>query len=327
MTFALPRRAVLAATCALLAITAGAAAAADPYPNKQITLVIPFAAGGTTDIIGREVAQKLSDALHQPVIVDNRPGAGGTLAAGYVAKAAPDGYTVFLSTIAHSIAPAIYKNLTYDFQKDLDPIGLVALTPNVVIVNPSVPARSVAELVTYIKAHPGTVTYGSAGIGSTEHLSGELFSAMIGVPMTHVPYKGGAPMMSDLIAGQIQMAIETSPSASPHIKSGRVIALAVTTAKRSAAYPNVPTLEEAGVKGYDVTTWFALMAPHGTPAPVMQRLNAELSKLLKDPATVKQFADQGMFPGDLSGPPLAAFIQSETVKWGGVAKASHISAE
>ena len=240
MTFFLPRRAVLAAACAALTLAAGAAAAADPYPNKQITLVIPFAAGGTTDIIGREVAQKLSDALHQPVIVDNRPGAGGTLAAGYVAKAAPDGYTVFLSTIAHSIAPAIYKNLTYDFQKDLDPISLVALTPNVVIVNPSVPARSVAELVTYIKAHPGTVTYGSAGIGSTEHLSGELFSAMIGVPMTHVPYKGGAPMMSDLIAGQIQMAIETSPSAAQSVRAGRVRALAVTTAKPSPAFTALP---------------------------------------------------------------------------------------
>ena len=315
------------AAALLLAVGASPAWAADPYPNHAVTLVIPFAAGGTTDIIGRQVAQKLSDALHQPVVVDNRPGAGGTLAAGYVAKAAPDGYTLLLSTIAHSIAPAIYKNLSYDFQKDLDGISLVALTPNVLIVNPSVPVKDVAELIAYIKAHPGQVNYGSAGIGSTEHLSGELFASMIGAPMTHVPYKGGAPMMTDLMAGQIQMAIETSPSAEPHVKSGRVKALAVTTAKRSAAYPGVPTLSEAGVKGYEVTTWFALMAPHGTPAPVEQRLTAEVSKVLKDPATVQRFAEQGVFAGDLSGAPLASFIHAETVKWGGVAKSAHITAE
>jgi tripartite-type tricarboxylate transporter receptor subunit TctC len=328
MTFTIPRRASFVATAAaVLAFATGAASAADPYPNHQITLVIPFAAGGTTDIIGREVGQKLSDALHQPVIVDNRAGAGGTLAAGLVAKAPADGYTLLLSTIAHSIAPAIYKGLSYDFEKDLDPVSLVALTPNVVIVNPSIPAKSVPELIAYIKAHPGTVTYGSAGIGSTEHLSGELFSAMIGVPMTHVPYKGGAPMMTDLMGGQIQMAIETSPSASPHIKGGRVRALAVTTKTRSEAYPGIPTLDEAGVKGYEVTTWFALMAPHGTPAPVVQRLTTELAKILKDPGTQKQFAEQGMFPGDMSGAPLATFIRAETVKWGGVAKSAHITAE
>lgn len=323
----LARRAALLTITALVALAADAARAADPFPSRPVTLVIPFAAGGTTDIIGRLIGQKLAEGLHQPVVVDNRPGAGGTLAAGYVVKAPADGYTLLLATIAHSIAPAIYKHLGYDFQKDLDPIGLVALTPNVLLINPSVPAANVAELVAYIKSHPGTVNYGSAGIGSTEHLSGELFSSMIGAPLTHVPYKGGAPMMTDLIAGQIQMAIETSPSAEPHVKSGRVKALAVTTAKRSTAYPTVPTLDEAGVKGYEVTTWFALMAPHGTPAAVTQRLTAELAKVLKDPSTVQRFAEQGVFAGDLNGAPLAAFIRSETVKWGGVAKSAHITAE
>jgi tripartite-type tricarboxylate transporter receptor subunit TctC len=301
--------------------------AADPYPSRPITLVIPFAPGGTTDIIGRLVAQKLGDVLGKTVVVDNRAGAGGTIAGGYVAHAAPDGYTLLLATIAHSIAPAIYKQLSYDFQKDLDPIGLVALTPNVVIVNPGMKVKTVPELVAYIKAHPGTVTYGSAGIGSTEHLSGQLFASMIGTPMTHVPYKGGQPMMTDLIGGQIQMAIETSPSASPHVRSGSVIALAVTTTKRSPAYPGVPTLDESGVKGYDVTTWFSLMTPHGTPKDTQDKLAAALAKLLHDPDLVKRFEEQGVSAGDMTPKQLATFIAAETAEWGKVAKTANISAE
>lgn len=322
-----PRALRRRALAAWLACAACGALAAEAYPTHAVTMVIPFAAGGTTDIIGREVGQKLGEALHQPVVIDNRPGAGGTLAAGYVAKQPADGHVLLLATIAHAIDPAIYKNLPYDFQKDLDPIALVALTPNVLIVNPGVPARTVAELIAYIKANPGKVNYGSAGIGSTEHLSGELFASMTGAPMTHVPYKGGAPMMTDLIAGQIQLAIETSPSASPHVKSGRVRALAVTTATRSAAYPGVPTLAEAGVPGYEVTTWFALMVPHGTPAAVQQRLADDVSRVLKEPATVARFAEQGVFAGALTGAPLAEFIRAETVKWGGVAKTAHVTAE
>ena len=240
--------------------------AADAWPSKPVTLVVPFAPGGTTDIIARAVGQKLGEALHQSVVIDNRPGAGGTLGAASVAKAPADGYTFFMATVAHTMAPGLYKTLPYDFSKDLDPIGLVALTPNVLLVNPSLPVKTVAELIAYIKAHPGTVNYGSAGKGSTEHLSGELFRSMTNTDIAHIPYKGGAPMMTDLIGGQIQMAIETSPSAAPHVRSGAVRALAVTTQKRSSAYPGVPTLDEAGVKGYDVTTWYAIMAPRGTPA-------------------------------------------------------------
>jgi len=322
------RRSLLASLLGTALIIAGAApAAAQGWPGKPITLVVPFAAGGTTDIIGRTVGQKLGEALRQPVVVDNRPGAGGTLGAANVARAQPDGYTFLLATVAHTMAPGIYKKLPYEFTKDLDPIGLVALTPNVLLVNPSIPAKSVPELIAYIKRHPGKVNYGSAGIGSTEHLSGELFRAMTGTDISHVPYKGGAPMMTDLIAGQIQMAIETSPSAAPHVRSGAVKALAVTTAKRSSAYPGVPTLDESGVKGFEVTTWYALMAPHGTPADVEQRIGAELAKVLKQPEVQKRFEEQGVTAGDMSPAQLAAFIRAETAKWGKVAKESGASAD
>jgi tripartite-type tricarboxylate transporter receptor subunit TctC len=308
-------------------VAGNAASAADNWPTKPVTLVVPFASGGTTDIIGRTIGQKLGEALQQPVVVDNRPGAGGTIGAANVARASADGYTFLLATVAHTMAPGIYKTLPYDFTKDLDPVGLVALTPNVLLVNPSIPARSVPELIAYIKAHPGKVNYGSAGIGSTEHLSGELFRAMTGTDIAHVPYKGGAPMMTDLIAGQIQMAIETSPSAAPHVRGGKVKALAVTTARRSGAYPGVPTLSEGGVKGYEVTTWYALMAPRGTPPAIEQRVGAELSKLLKAPEVQKRFEEQGVTAGDMSAAQLAAFIRTETEKWTKVTKDAGVKAE
>ena len=301
--------------------------AADAWPSKPVTLVVPFAPGGTTDIIARAVGQKLGEALHQSVVIDNRPGAGGTLGAASVAKAPADGYTFFMATVAHTMAPGLYKTLPYDFSKDLDPIGLVALTPNVLLVNPSLPVKSVAELVAYIKAHPGKVNYGSAGKGSTEHLSGELFRSLTGVDIAHIPYKGGAPMMTDLIGGQIQMAIETSPSAAPHVRSGAVRALAVTTQRRSTAYPGVPTLDEAGVKGFNVTTWYAIMAPRGTPPAVESRMNQELAKLLHQPDVQKRFEEQGVSAGDLTPRQLSDFIRSETLKWGEVAKKAGVEPE
>ncbi|HEY0202352.1 MAG TPA: tripartite tricarboxylate transporter substrate binding protein [Burkholderiaceae bacterium] len=317
------RRRLLTATIAAASLLAAAlpVSAAD-WPTKPVTLIVPFVAGGTTDILARIVGQKLSDALHQPVIIDNRGGAGGTLGAAIAARAPADGYTFFLATVAHTMAPGLYKNLPYDFTRDLDPVGLVAFTPNVLIVNPALPAKSVAELIAYIKAHPGEVNYGSAGPGSTEHLSGELFRSRTATQITHVPYKGGAPMMADLMAGQIQMAIETSPSASQQVRSGKVRALAVTTLQRSSAYPGVPTLDEAGVPGYDVTTWFALMAPHGTPAAIVQRTHIELQHVLHQPDVSKRFEDLGVSAGDMSLEKLAAFIRSETTKWGQVVRDS-----
>ncbi|HBD37784.1 MAG: tripartite tricarboxylate transporter substrate binding protein [Burkholderiaceae bacterium] len=320
-------RMLAGAAIAMAAVPTGSAFAADHWPSKPITLVVPFASGGTTDIIGRAVGQRLGEALGQPVVVDNRPGAGGTIGGALVARANPDGYTFLLATVAHTMAPGIYKTLPYDFQKDLEPIGMVALTPNVVLVNTSIPAKNVQELIAYIKANPGKVNYGSAGIGSTEHLSGELFRSATGTDISHVPYKGGAPMMTDLIAGQIQMAIETSPSANPHVKSGKVKALAVTSAKRSPAYPGVPTVAESGVPGYEVTTWYALMAPRGTPEPIRQRMSAELAKVLKQSDVQKRFDDQGVTAGDMTPPQLAAFIKTETTKWTKVAKDSGAKAE
>ena len=316
-----------AGTAALLAAAAASTAFAADWPTKPITLIVPFVAGGTTDIVARTVGQKLSESLGQPVIIDNRGGAGGTVGAAIASKAPADGYTLFLATIAHSIAPGLYKRLPYDFQRDFDPVALVASTPNVLVVNDKVPAMSVAELVAYIKANPGKVNFGSAGNGSTEHISGELFRSMTRTDVTHVPYKGGAPMMADLIGGQIQMAIETSPSAAPHVRGGKVHALAVTTLKRSPAYPGVPTLDEAGLKGYDMTTWFALMAPHGTPPELVTRLNAEVARALQQQDVARRFEEQGVTAGNMRPAELKAFIGSETTKWVKVARDAGATAE
>jgi tripartite-type tricarboxylate transporter receptor subunit TctC len=321
--FSRTRRVLLSAVaCAGLLAGALDAQAADAWPAKPVTLIVPFAPGGTTDILARIIGQKLSASLHQSVVIENKAGAGGTLGANVAAHSPADGSTFFLATIAHAIAPSLYKSLPYDFEKDLDPVGLVATTPNVLIVNNSVPAKTVPELIAYIKKNPGKVNFGSAGPGSTEHLAGELFRSLTGTQITHVPYKGGAPMMNDLLAGQIQMALETSPSAYPKIKGGQVRALAVTSAQRSPAYPELPTLAEAGVKGYEMITWFALMAPHGTPAPVVQRMDAELQKVLKLPEVQAKFTEQGVTAGAMGPKPLAGFIHTETAKWGRIVQES-----
>jgi tripartite-type tricarboxylate transporter receptor subunit TctC len=311
----------------LAALALPRSAVAEDWPARPITIVVPFAAGGTTDIVARIVSQPLSMRLGQSVIVENLGGAGGTLGANQAAKAAPDGYTIFMATVAHTMAPGIYKTLPYDFEKDFEPITVVAYVPNIVIVHPSVPAKTIGELLAYIRANPGKVNYGSAGIGSTEHMSGELLSAMANLKMVHVPYKGGAPMMADLIAGHIEMAVETSGSASPHIKAGGVRALAVSTAKRSPAFPDLPTLAEAGLTGYDVTTWFGLLAPKGTPAAIRDRLYKELSEILKSPEIAARLSDIGANPGGETPAEFAAFIKSETDKWIKLAKDAHISVE
>jgi len=326
----LPVARILAA-CALLIGVLGAIgpAQAQPqaWPTRPVRVVIGFPPGGIVDMVARQLQPRLQAALGQPVIIDNRGGAGGTVGATIASKAPADGYTLFLATIAHSIAPGLYKHLAYDFQRDFDPVALVASTPNVLIVNEKVPARSVAELVAYIKANPGKVNFGSAGNGSTEHISGELFRSMTKTDIVHVPYKGGAPMMADLMGGQIQMAIETSPSAAPHIRAGKVHALAVTTKTRSPAYPGVPTLDEAGLKGYDMTTWFALMAPHGTPPEIVQRLNAELARAVQQADVARRFEEQGVTAGNMKPAELATFIGAETTKWVKVAKEAGATAE
>jgi tripartite-type tricarboxylate transporter receptor subunit TctC len=309
------------------ALTASGFAQAQDWPTKTITMVIPFAAGGTTDIVGRIVAQALSQRLGQNVIVQNIGGAGGTVGAAMAAKAAPDGYTMFMATVAHTMAPGIYKSLSYNFEQDFQPLTIAATVPNILIVNPSVPAKNVAELIAYIKAHPGKVNYGSAGIGSTEHMSAELFRSITGSDIVHVPYRGGAPMMTDLVAGQIQMAIETSGAATPFIKSGSVRALAVSPAKRSALFPDLPTLAESGLKGYDVSTWYGLLVPKGTPDAVRAKLYTQIADVVKDPAIVKRFAAIGAEPGGMPPDQFATFIHAETEKWVGLAKQAGIKPE
>jgi tripartite-type tricarboxylate transporter receptor subunit TctC len=299
------------------------AAAAQTWPAKPITIIVPFVPGGTTDIIAREIGQKLSESLGKPVTIDNRGGAGGTLGAGIAAKAAPDGYTLFMATIAHTIAPSLYKKgLTYDFERDFAPITVVASVPNLLIVNPGLPVHSQKELIAYLKANPGKVSFGSAGNGSVEHLAGELFRFMTGTEMVHVPYKGGAPMMIDLIGGQIQMAIETSGSAAPYVRSGKVRALSVSTFRRSPAFPDLPTVDEAGVKGYEVTTWYGLLAPRGTPPEVIDKIHQQIVAILQTPDMKKRLDEIGAEPGGMPPSEFAAFIVAETAKWGKVVRDS-----
>lgn len=322
----LNRRLISGVVGALFALGASAAAA-QQWPAKTLTLVVPFAAGGTTDLVGRPLAQYLGARLGQTVVVDNRAGAGGTLGAAIAAKAPADGYTLFLCTVAHTIAPGMYRSLAYDFERDFDPITVVALVPNVLIVNPAVPARTASELIAYAKANPGKVSFGSAGPGSTEHLSGELFRSMAGVDIVHVPYKGGAPMMTDLIGGQIEMAIETSGSALPHVKAGSVRALAVSTREPSPAFPGVPTLNDTALPGYDVTTWYGLLVPRGTPAAVKDKLYATTAELLKSPEMTARLADLGAVAGGEPPDRFKAFIASETERWGKVTRAAGVTVE
>jgi tripartite-type tricarboxylate transporter receptor subunit TctC len=306
---------------------AGRLATAQEWPTKPLTLVVPFAAGGTTDLVGRPLAQALAARLGQSVIVDNRAGAGGTIGAGMVAKSPPDGYTMFLATIAHTIAPGMYRNLSYDFVRDFDPITVIAEVPNVLIVNPSMAAKTAADLIAYAKANPGKVNFGSAGPGSVEHLSGELFRAMAGINIVHVPYKGGAPMMTDLIAGHIDMAVETSGSALQHIKAGAVRALAVSTRAPSPFFPGLPTLDSAALPGYDVTTWYGLLVPKGTPAAIRTKLYQTVSDLLKSPDMTARLADLGAVAGGEPPEKFAAFIAAETAKWTKVTKDAGVTVE
>ena len=329
MHISLARRACrIANLCALAGgLLAPHSGHAQAWPAKPVTIVVPFVAGGTTDIVARIVAQALSERLHQSVVVENVGGAGGTLGAGNAARAPADGYTLFMATVAHTMAPGIYKKLSYDFEKDFEPITIAASVPNILIVNPALPTKTVAELIAYIKANPGKVNFGSAGVGSTEHMSGALFRALAGLDIVHVPYRGGAPMLADLVAGHIHMSIETSGAATPFIKGGQVRALAVSPAKRSALFPDLPTLAEAALPGYDVTTWYGLLVPKGTPQAIRDKLYAEVVNVLKDPNVVARLREIGAEPGGQSPAEFAAFIRAETDKWTKLAKDAGIQAD
>ncbi|OZI23965.1 LacI family transcriptional regulator [Bordetella genomosp. 9] len=290
------------------------------WPERPITLVIPFPPGGTTDMVGRPLAEAIAKKLGKPVIVDNRAGAGGTIGAAYVARSAPDGYTIFLSTIAHTIAPSTYDKLTYDFEKDFAPITIVASSPNLLIVNNKLPVKTVPELIDYAKKNPGKLNFGSAGIGSTEHLAGELFKKMAGIDIAHVPYKGGAPMMADLISGQIQMAIETSGSAISQIRAGTVRALGVSSEKPSTYFPGIPAIDEAGLPGYTFSTWYGLVVPAKTPKDVQAKLYAAVLDAFKDPQMAKALETIGAEPGGQKPEEFGKFIVDQTNKWHDILK-------
>ena len=325
------RRALLATTIGLTVAASALLAPpafAQPWPTKPITLVVPFPAGGTTDVLARALADKLQQSLGQPVIVESRPGAGATLGADYVAKAKPDGYTLLIGAVHHTIASSVYKKLPYDFQKDFVPITGLALVPNVLVVNAgATPAKSVAELVAALKAHPGQWSYGSNGNGTAQHLIGTQFQNATGTTLLHVPYKGSGPLATDLLGAQIQMSFDTITPVLPHIKAGKLRALAVTTARRSSALPDVPTLEEAGLKGFDIGTWFGVLAPAATPRDIVARLNAEMVKVIQAPEFRKRMDEIGAEPTGGSSEQLAAQIRSETGRFAKLVKDANVQIE
>jgi tripartite-type tricarboxylate transporter receptor subunit TctC len=298
------------------------------YPDRPIRLVVPFPAGGTTDIVGRIVAEHVSRRLGQQMIVENRPGAGGNTGTELVKRAAPDGYTLSLCTIGTcAINSSIYANTGYDVQKDFVPVVVVGGVVNVLAVNPKVPAKSVKELVQLAKARPDSLTYGSSGYGTSPHLSGELLKDMAGVEITHVPYKGSAPVIVDLRGGQIDLFFDNAPSILPHVKPGPLRALATTGAKRSKLLPDVPTMEEAGFPGFVIEPWWGVLAPAKAPPAVVARLNRAINEVLNDPVVIRRFDEIGL---DIwGGPPerMANLIRTETAKWGKLVRDRGIKAE
>jgi tripartite-type tricarboxylate transporter receptor subunit TctC len=292
------------------------ARAADPYPTKPIKMIVAFSAGGATDVIARIVSQKLSESLGQSVVVDNRPGATGIIGTDIVAKSPADGYTLLMVTAGtHAINASLFKDLPYDPVKDFVHINFTATAPNVLIVNNSVPANDVKSLIKLAKDKPGTLTYGSAGSGSTLHLSGELFETMAVVDLTHIPYKGGAPAMTDLLGERLTMMFDSISSAVPRIKTGKVRALGVTSAKRSVALPDVPTIAEAGVPGYDSTAWFGVVAAANTPKEIVNKLNAEINKVLANPEVREKLYGLGTEPAGGTPEQFSAHVKSEVEKW------------
>jgi tripartite-type tricarboxylate transporter receptor subunit TctC len=293
------------------------------YPNRTIRLVVPFPAGGTTDILAREVAQKLTEVLGQAVVVDNRPGAAGNIGSDLVAKSAPDGYTLLMGTVGtHAINPSLYSKMPYDHVKDFAPVVLVAGVPNVLVVNPALPVKSVSDLIKLAKDKPGQINFASSGSGTSIHLSGELFKTMAGVDMTHVPYKGSSPALTDLIGGQVQIMFDNLPSALPQIKAGRLRAIAVTSLKRAPVLPDIPTINESGLPGFEASSWFGLLAPAGTPAPIVARINVEVNKWLQSGDAREKLLGQGAEAAGGSPEQFGNFIRGESEKWAKVVKAS-----
>ncbi len=323
----LPRRRAVVQLAGLALVAASGVAQAQAWPSKPLSLVVPFPPGGTTDVLARALGERLSTALGQPVIVENKPGAGATIGADYVAKAKPDGHVLLIGAVHHTIATSVYPKLPYNFQKDLAPITTIALVPNVLVVNASTPAKSVAELQTFLKAKPENASYGSNGNGTAQHLIGTQFENLTGINLTHIPYRGSGPMATDLLGGQITMSFDTITPVLPHIKAGKLRALAVTTAKRSPSLPDVPTLEEAGLKGFNIGTWFGVLAPVATPKDVVTRLNTEMVKIIQSPEFVKRMDEIGAQPIGNKPEEMARQIQDETAKFATLVKTAKVTIE
>ena len=319
--------AALALTCAAAAVLVGAARAADDdYPNHPVRWLVGYPPGGSTDICARLIGQYLSEHLHQQFAVENKPGAGNNLATEIAAHAPPDGYIVFLVNPANAINASLYKNLPFDFIRDMTPVAGFIRVPNVMEVNPNVPARTVKEFIDYAKANPGKVNLASSGIGTSVHLSGALFMMMTGVELVHVPYRGASPALTDMLANQVQVMFDNLPSSIGHIQGGRLRALAVTTAAPSKALPGVPTVAET-VPGYEASAWFGMAVPKGTPRPIIDKLNREINQALADPGMQAKFADLGgiLIPG--SPEDFGKVIADETAKWAKVVQATGATAE
>jgi tripartite-type tricarboxylate transporter receptor subunit TctC len=299
-------------------------AMAQKYPAKPIRMIVPYAPGGPTDILARAVAQSMSEAWGQPVIIDNKPGASGNLGTALAAKAPADGYTLATVGISYSVAPALDAKLGYDPIRDLTPVALFASVNNLLVVHPSLPAKSVKELIAFAKARPGEVTFASGGPGGAQHLAGELFNSLAGIHLTHIPYKGSAPGLTALIGGEVVVGFADMLITLPHVKSGKLRALAVTGATRSGLIPELPTVSEAGLKGYAVTAWFGLLAPAGTPAEIVNQLNAETVKSLKTVQMKDRLAALGADAAAGSTADFATFLKSEMTKWAKVVKAAGI---
>jgi tripartite-type tricarboxylate transporter receptor subunit TctC len=300
---------------------------AEGYPSKPIRIIVPYPPGGFNDTLARTLGQKLTEKWGQPVIVDNRPGGGTTIGTNLAAKSAPDGYTLLIVSFAFAANPALFASLPYDSARDFSPIVLAASTPNLLVVNPGLPVKSVKELIALAKSKPGKLNYASAGNGSSNHLSMELFKSLTGVDVVHIPYKGSAPAVTDLIGGQVDVMFDNVPNVLPQVKAGKLRALAVSTKERSAFIKELPAVAEAGVSGFDVSVWFGVVAPAGTPQPVIAKLNAEINGILKLPEIRQSFNNQGVETAGGTSGEFSSFIAAQTTKWAKVVKDSGAKAE
>ncbi len=319
---------IAVAAVGLAAAPCSAQTAASNWPNKPIRYIVPFAPGGTTDILARTVGERLGTALGQPIVVENKPGQGGSIGVAELARAAPDGYTIGGGTIStHAINATLYDKLSYDAITSFAPITLYATQPNVLLVHPNVPAKNLREFIALLKASPNKYSFGSAGNGTSQHISGELFKVMAGVSMQHIPYRGSGQMMPELLGGTLSVAFDNIATAMPHVNAGKLRALAVTSATRSIVAPDVPTMAESGLAGYEITSWQAVFAPAGTPAPIVERLYTEISRILKTPDIQKRLTDLGLNIGEMTPAQLTALIKSEVPRLGKIVKESGAKVE